>query len=241
MLKSICYCYCIYHCKLDYVVLWKWLLMFLQTIGIDMPMVRYSLVVFCSSVYYFALHIGVVSGWGSSICAPTHLPLSGSGWSVISSLCFPGFPPFLSPVGLSQLLAHSLYSAGCEVSSHLATQTDTFLQQAEPSESGSAWSASSCALRSKLWAIRSPLGSIIHVQGAWTTQLRVQYIQTICLMTQPSAWSNCILPHSVVSFSETKGPVISILPCSLCFVMDGWSVVTLSQHCNCLIFGWLPV
>lgn len=151
---------------------------------------------------------------------------------------FPRLPSLFELCWTLPAISTQPYSSGCEVSSHLATQTDTFLQQAEPSES--AWSAFSCALRSKLWAIRSPLGSIIHVQGAWTTQLHVQYIQTICLMTQPSAWSNCILPHSVVSFSETEGPVISILPCSLCFV-DGWSVATLSQHCNCLIFGWLPV
>lgn len=130
---------------------------------------------------------------------------------------FPRLPPLSEPSQTLPALSTQPYSAGCEVVSHLATQTDTSIKQAEPSDSGSAWSAFCCALSSKLWVILSPLMSIIHEQRAWTAEHRVQYVQTICLMTQPTAWSSCILQHSGVPFSETEGPgIYSALFSALC-------------------------
>lgn len=179
-------------------------------------------VVFAHLLYCFPLHTGLVSGWGSSVCAPTHLLLSGSGWSVISSLCFPASPPFC-PLRLSQLSVHSPIAQDVKSAHNSQLKRTPFLQTVP---SASAWSAFSCAFGFELWAIVGPLRSIILEQGAWTAQLCVQYVQTICLMTQPSAWSNCILQHSVVPFSETEKDQESILPRTPGFVMDGWSVAT---------------
>lgn len=153
---------------------------------------------------------------------------------------FPRLPSLSEPSQTLPAISTQLYSAGCESSSHLATQTDTFNNKTIPSESGSAWSSFSGALGSGMWAILSPLRSIIHEQGAWRAQLRVQYVQTICLMTQPSAWSNCILQHLVVPFFRGGGtgkPFCLVL-CALWWMAGQWLLclrtVTISHLDGCL-------
>lgn len=212
-----------------------------QPISTDMHRVYYSLAdaCFCSSVllfFHFILVWWVGGGGHLYMPPPTCLFQDQGGLSFPPSVSHASLP-FLSPLRLSQLSAHSpiaqdVKSAYTSPHGHLYQQSCTI------------WVCPICFLLcTPIRAVSNTESIKVHYQWAGSLDSWASY--SICPDDLPNDSAKCLVKLHTAAlgcfFFRARKDQEFILPRSLHFVMDGWSVATLSQHCNCLIFGWLPV
>lgn len=128
----LCNLYCVYSCKLGHGVLGKWLLMSSEPISMDVHRLHYSLVgacCFCSSILLFSISCWF-GEWVGVIYMCPHPPASFRiRVECHFLLLFPRLPSLSESTQTLPAIITQPYSAGCEVGSHLAPQTDTFINK----------------------------------------------------------------------------------------------------------------